>query len=200
MHIQDIWEAICEMLLHPHSWIRNRSVRLIALYFARVTEASRENHQSSVRSYFLMSPSRLFLIATSLCCQLKMPLIDDADSNLMTQNIVFAICGVHSLMGQIACIDAPTFWSTLEQHEKDRFLKAFDLLDSRKGRSFFMPSSPTSSVYEDSNQPNVDNTQYVLVSLLLRKMGKIALQMDAIQVGVQNLSVYAFFNLGQCAH
>ncbi|XP_061369187.1 uncharacterized protein LOC133312060 isoform X1 [Gastrolobium bilobum] len=182
--LEDIWEAICEMLLHPHSWIRNRSVRLVELYFSHVTDASRENHNSSLRSYFIMSPSRLFLIATSLCCQLKMPLVDDADSNLMTQNIVFAICGVHSLMGHIACIDPPAFWSTLEQHEKDRFLKAFDLLDSRKGRNMFMSPSLTPSVYEDNNQLNVYNTQYVLVSLLLRKMGKIALQMDAIQMGI----------------
>ncbi|RDY00034.1 Small subunit processome component 20-like protein, partial [Mucuna pruriens] len=183
-YLEDIWEAICEMLLHPHSWIRNRSVRLIALYFAHVTDVSRENHGSSLSSYFIMSPSRLFLIATSLCCQLKMPHIDDADSSLMTQNIIFAICGVHSLMGQNACIDPPAFWSTLEQLEKDRFFKAFDLLDSRKGRSMFMSSSISSSIYEDNNQLNVDNAQHVLVSLLLRKMGKIALQMDAIQMGI----------------
>nr|KYP57020.1 U3 small nucleolar RNA-associated protein 20 [Cajanus cajan] len=182
--LEDIWEAVCEMLLHPHSWIRNKSVRLIALYFAHVTDVSRENHESSLRSYFIMSPSRLYLIATSLCCQLKMPLIDDADSNVMTQNIIFAICGVHSLMGQNACIDPPAFWSTLEQQEKDRFLKAFDLLDSRKGRSIFMSSSIMSSIYEDNNQLNVDNAQHVLVSLLLRKMGKIALQMDAIQMRI----------------
>lgn len=169
-------------MLHPHSWIRNRSVRLIALYFANVTDVSRENHQSSFSSYFLMNPSRLFLIATSLCCQLKMPLID-VDVNVMTQNIVFAICGVHSLMGQIGCIDPPAFWSTLEQHEKERFLKAFDLIDSRKGRSMFMSSSLTTSVYEDNSQLNVDNTRYRLVFLLLRKMGKIVLQTDDIQVG-----------------
>ncbi|KAL2955225.1 hypothetical protein AAZX31_18G015600 [Glycine max] len=180
---QDIWEAISEMLLHPHSWIRNRSVRLVALYFARATDVSRETNGSSLRSYFIMSPSRLFLIATSLCCQLKMPFINDADSSLMTQNIVFAICGVHSLMGQNACIDPPAFWSTLEQQEKDRFLKAFDLLDSSKGRSMFMSSS-FSSIYEDNNQLNVDNAQRALVSLLLRKMGKIALQMDVIQMGI----------------
>ncbi|KAJ1406610.1 hypothetical protein SESBI_24968 [Sesbania bispinosa] len=109
-----------------------------------------------------------------------MPLMDDADSNLMTQNIVFAICGI---MGQIACIDPSAFWSTLEQHEKDWFLKAFDLIDSRKGRSMFM-SSLTSSVYEDNTQLNVDNTRHILVSILLRKMGKIALKMDAIQMGI----------------
>ncbi|KAL2332603.1 hypothetical protein Fmac_013816 [Flemingia macrophylla] len=182
--LEDIWEAICEMLLHPHSWIRNKSVCLIALYFAHVTDVNRENHGSSLRSYFIMSPSRLFLIATSLFCQLKMPLIDDAESSVMTQNIIFSICGVHSLMRQNACIDPPSFWSTLEQQEKDRFLKAFDLLDSRKGRCIFMSSSITSSMYEDNNQLNVDNAQHVLVSLLLRKMGKIALQMDAIQMEI----------------
>lgn len=185
---QDIWEAICEMLLHPHSWIRSISVRLIALYFSHVTDASRENHGTSLRSYFIMSPSRLFLIATSLCCHLKMPVINDSDSSLMTQIIIFAICGVHSLMGQSACIDPPAFWSTLSQQEKDRFLKAFDLLDSRKGRSMFMSSS-TASIFEHSNQLNVDNAQRALVTLLLRKMGKIALQMDAIQVGTQALCI-----------
>ncbi|XP_027937625.1 small subunit processome component 20 homolog isoform X2 [Vigna unguiculata] len=182
-YLEDIWEAICEMLLHPHSWIRSISVRLIALYFSHVTDASRENHGTSLRSYFIMSPSRLFLIATSLCCHLKMPVINDSDSSLMTQIIIFAICGVHSLMGQSACIDPPAFWSTLSQQEKDRFLKAFDLLDSRKGRSMFMSSS-TASIFEHSNQLNVDNAQRALVTLLLRKMGKIALQMDAIQMGI----------------
>ncbi|KOM39691.1 hypothetical protein LR48_Vigan03g307300 [Vigna angularis] len=182
-YLEDIWEAICEMLLHPHSRVRNISVRLIALYFAHVTDASRENHGTSLRSYFIMSPSRLFLIATSLCCQLKMPLINDSDSSLMTQIFIFAICGVHSLMGQSACIDPPAFWSTLSQQEKDQFLKAFNLLDSRKGRSMFMSSS-TASIYEHSNQLNVDNAQRALVSLLLKKMGKIALQMDAIQSGI----------------
>ncbi|KAE9587003.1 hypothetical protein Lalb_Chr23g0269101 [Lupinus albus] len=178
---EDMWDAICKMLLHPHTFVRDRSVRLISLYFELVTNASRENDQSSLRSYFLMCPSRLFLIATSLCCQLKMPLID---SSLITQNIVFAICGVHSLMGKIACTDPPAFWSTLEQQEKDQFLKAFDLLGSRKGRSIFISSSFISSKYEEDDQQIDHNTQTVLVSLLLKKMGKIALQVDATQMGV----------------
>ena len=182
------------MLLYPHSWLRNKSVRLIALYFAHVVNS--ENDQSSLSSYFMMTPSRLYLIATSLCCQLKMPLIDDADSNLMTQNIVFAICRMHSLMRQTACIGPPAFWFTLEQHEKDRFLKAFDLINARKERSMFVSSSLTSSssssssVCEDNSQLNVNNTQYTLVSLLLKKMGKIALQADAIQVGARSLGIY----------
>lgn len=170
------------MLLHPHSWIRSRSVHLIAQYFAHIMDSSKENHQKPLGNYFLMSPSRLFYIAASLCCQLKTPLMDDSDSNLMNQCIVFAICGVHSVMGQTSCVDPPAFWFTLEQHERDQLLKAFGLLDSRKGRSMFLSLT---SIHEPNNQQNANNIRHVLVSLLLRKMGKIALQMEAYQVCMQ---------------
>ncbi|KAI4344960.1 hypothetical protein L6164_012132 [Bauhinia variegata] len=178
--LEDIWETICEMLLYPHSWVRSRSGRLIAIYFAHIRDASRENHLDPLGNYFLMSPSRLFFIAASLCCQLKNQLID-IDSNLMTQNIVFAICGIHSLMQQVVGVDPTAFWSALEQHKKDHFLKALDLLDSKKGRNVL---SFLTSVHEQNNCQNADNFQYMFVSLLLRKMGKIALQMDAIQMGI----------------
>ncbi|GMP51256.1 hypothetical protein CsSME_00017551 [Camellia sinensis var. sinensis] len=79
--LEDIWEMISELLLHPHMWLRDVSNRLVALYFASVTEANRENHEKSLETVFLMRPSRLFLIAVSLCCQLKAPLIDSTASN-----------------------------------------------------------------------------------------------------------------------
>ncbi|CAL5389880.1 unnamed protein product [Camellia sinensis] len=72
--LEDIWEMISELLLHPHMWLRDVSNRLVALYFASVTEANRENHEKSLETVFLMRPSRLFLIAVSLCCQLKLKL------------------------------------------------------------------------------------------------------------------------------
>jgi U3 small nucleolar RNA-associated protein 20 len=181
------------MLLHPHSWLRNISVRLIALYFKCVKDVNKENHQSSLSNYFLMNPSRLYLIAISICCQLKRSLIDEAGSSLMTQNIVFAILGFHSLMGQTACIDPPAFWSTLEQHEKNRFLKALTLINARKrARMFESSSSLNSCASEDSNQLTDRTTQYRLVSLLLRAMGKIALETDVIQVGTQSHCIYVF--------
>ncbi|XP_054807809.1 U3 small nucleolar RNA-associated protein 20 isoform X1 [Prosopis cineraria] len=179
--LEVIWDAICQMLLHPHSWIRNRSVHLIAQYFTHVVDACKE-HQKSLANYYLMSPSNLFHVAASLCCQLKTPPMDDTDANLMNQSIVFAICGVHSVMGLISPVDPAAFWSALEQHEKDRFLKAFDLLDSRKGRNLFLLH--TSSVHEQNNQQSADNLQHVLVSVLLRKMGKIAFQMETYRMGI----------------
>jgi U3 small nucleolar RNA-associated protein 20 len=124
---------------------------------------------------------------------LKRSLIDEAGSSLMTQNIVFAILGFHSLMGQTACIDPPAFWSTLEQHEKNRFLKALTLINARKrARMFESSSSLNSCASEDNNQLTDRTTQYRLVSLLLRAMGKIALETDVIQVGTQSHCIHVF--------
>jgi U3 small nucleolar RNA-associated protein 20 len=124
---------------------------------------------------------------------LKRSLIDEAGSSLMTQNIVFAILGFHSLMGQTAYIDPPAFWSTLEQHEKNRFLKALTLINARKrARMFESSSSLNSCASEDNNQLTDRTTQYRLVSLLLRAMGKIALETDVIQVSTQSHCIHVF--------
>ena len=171
-----MWETISELLLNPHMWLRDVLNRLVALYFASVTEANKENHEKPLETFFLMRPSRLFLIAVSLCCHLKAPLIDNAASTLITQNLAFAICGVHSLLGQSKGVDAHSIWSTLEQHEQGRFLKAFQLLDSGKGKSMF--ASLTSG---DNNQNDEENgDQSLLVYFLLKIMGKIALQTEAV--------------------
>ncbi|XP_028111791.1 small subunit processome component 20 homolog [Camellia sinensis] len=131
--LEDIWEMISELLLHPHMWLRDVSNRLVALYFASVTEANRENHEKSLETVFLMRPSRLFLIAASLCCQLKAPLIDNTASTIVTQNLSFTICGIHSLLVPKKWIDGQSFGYTLEHDEEGCFLKAFQKLDSRKG-------------------------------------------------------------------
>jgi U3 small nucleolar RNA-associated protein 20 len=172
-------------------WLRHISNRLIALYFANVIDASRENQEKSLGTYFLMKPSRLLIIAVSLCCQLKMQLNDDAASNLITQNLVFTICGVHSLMGQMEYIDSPKFWSSLEEQEQGRFLKAFELLDSRKGRSMFL--SFTSGDQKDHDHSK--DIRYLTISYLLKRMGKIALQMEAIQVCFLDVVEYDLLGL-----
>ncbi|KAK9281533.1 hypothetical protein L1049_004436 [Liquidambar formosana] len=180
--VEDIWEAICEFLLHPHVWLRNISSRLVALYFSMVTESIRGNQEKLLVTFFLMRPSRIFTIAVSLCYQLKTQVADDAASNLITENLVFAVCGVHSLMGQKECVDPDMFWSGLEQHEQGRFLKAFQLLDSGKGKTMFV--ALTSGRYNQNNQENCEDLRYFLVSNLLKRMGKVALQMEAIQMKI----------------
>ncbi|ONI16067.1 hypothetical protein PRUPE_3G077100 [Prunus persica] len=180
--LEDIWEAICELLLHPHMWLRCISSRLVAFYFAAVTEACSKNHEKLCGAYYLIRPSRLFMIAVYLCCQMKTQLVDDTASNLITQNLVSTICGVHSLVGQTECADPTQFWSTLEEHEQGCFLKAFELLDARKGRIMFL--SLTSGICDKNNESPSKNIRYLLVSSLLKKMGKIALQMEAIQMKI----------------
>ncbi|CAL5362801.1 unnamed protein product [Camellia sinensis] len=48
--LEDIWEMISELLLHPHMWLCDVLNRLVALYFASVTEANRENHEKSLET------------------------------------------------------------------------------------------------------------------------------------------------------
>lgn len=175
---QDIWEMISHLLLHPHMWIRSISNRLIASYFTTVIENSRRNSERSPGTYSLMKPSRLFLIATSFCCQLKSELTDK-DADLIVQNLVFSICGLHSVIGKVENANSCPFWSTLEQPEQRLFLQAFQLLDSGKGRSMLLPRM--TGVF-DQNDACPEAICHLLVSNLLKQMGKVALQTDTIQV------------------
>ena len=164
---------ICEFLLHPHLWLRNISSCLVTLYFTHVTESCRE-------ACFLMRPTRLFHIAASLCYQLKTQPPDDAASTLITHNLVFTICHLHSLLRQIEYVDFPKFWSQLEDKEQGCFLKAFHMLDSRKGRGTlaYLTSDLGVPHSEQKNKPQ----QYFIVSYLLKRMGRISLAMETIQV------------------
>ncbi|KAI3979780.1 hypothetical protein MKX01_013875 [Papaver californicum] len=208
---EDTWEAICELLLYPHMWIRNVSNRLIASYFASASE--REKSQKlEVGSFLIMKPSRLFAVAVSLCCQLKAPLIDDKEAKVLTQILVSAISGVHKLAGQSESLHLQEFWSTLELNEQSHFLKAFHLLGSRKGRmllglltsdvvdsvdqvddatgSVERADDATDSVEQaDAAMHSVEQVdgnrlQSMLVSPLLKKIGKVALQMDDMQTKI----------------
>ncbi|KDO50652.1 hypothetical protein CISIN_1g042789mg [Citrus sinensis] len=176
--LENLWEAICELLLHPHTWLRNISNRLIAMYFAAVTEARREDGEKSFGDFFLIKPSRVFMIAVSLCCQLEtQDSFEDAFSNHITENLVSAICNMHSFRGYMECADFQNFWSNLGQHEQGLFLRAFQLLDLRKGRGLFL--SIISGAGDQNDCLASGDFQYLLVSNLLKKMGKIALQKDA---------------------
>ncbi|XP_048334306.2 uncharacterized protein LOC107422300 isoform X3 [Ziziphus jujuba] len=180
--LEDLWEAICELLLHPHMWLRNISSRLVALYFATVTETSKKNHEKSIQTHFLMRPSRLFKIAVSLCCQLKTKLDDDTARDLITENLAFAICGVHSLMGLLEHGKPQKFWATLEPLEQGCFLKSLELLETKKGQSMFL--SLTSGVSDKNDEGHPMDIRFLLVSNLLKKMGKIVLQKEDVQMKI----------------
>ncbi|TYJ14812.1 hypothetical protein E1A91_A10G142700v1 [Gossypium mustelinum] len=200
--LEVIWEMICELLLHPHAWLRNVSNRLLSLYFTCANESKRGSVVKSNGSLFLMKPSRLFMIAASLCCQLKGPIDDDEAavkdvklgakkkneknhnhrSGLITKNLVFSICCLNSLMKEWAGVNRREFWSTFEQHEQERFLKAFRLLNSRKATGMLL--SITGATDDQNDADHSEDLQYLLLSNLLKELGKLALQMEAIQMRI----------------
>jgi U3 small nucleolar RNA-associated protein 20 len=183
--VEDIWEMICEFLLHPHTWLRNISNRLISVYFTLISEykKTQQKHNKSLTDFYLMKPSRLFLIAVSLSCQLKSPSLSNESAHvLITNNLVFSICELHSILGKEEYANPNEFWSTLNDDCQSQFLKGFHILDSRKGRNIF-----ASLVGQNNEQQN----RYLLVSYLLKKMGKTVLQMEATQMKI----VFSVFKL-----
>ncbi|KAL8239479.1 hypothetical protein R6Q59_016046 [Mikania micrantha] len=171
--LEDMWELISEFLLHPHIWLQNISSRLIALYFKQLTPACKWN-----RSIFLMKPSQLFFLAASFCYQLKTSVTDELVDGILRENIIFAILHLHSMLGQKS--ESQVFWSTLEQKDEEIFLRAFVILDSRKGRSMF--ASLASELNSCIDVENCENYRHLLISSLIKTMGKIALDMNEDQM------------------
>ncbi|KAF7137983.1 hypothetical protein RHSIM_Rhsim07G0171500 [Rhododendron simsii] len=99
----------------------------------------------------------------------KPPLIDDAASTLITRNLTFTTCALHSLFVPNELVGGNSIWSTLEHHEHSRFLEAFQLLDSLKGRSMF--ASRTFGFDNQSVEEKGDRRS-LLVYYLLKRMGK----------------------------
>ncbi|KAL3835007.1 hypothetical protein ACJIZ3_009743 [Penstemon smallii] len=176
--LEDIWETICEFLLHPHLWLRNISNRILSLYYVAVTNPSTEIQEVSSEAFFLMKPSRLFFAAVSFCCQLKVPLIDNAVGTLIMQNLVFTICGLHSFFRNTQSMSASEFWSNLEETEQELFLRAFSVLDPRKGRRILSSFTSESSVQQHNEH------EHPFISYLLQRMGKISFQMEATQMKI----------------
>ncbi|XP_073005480.1 uncharacterized protein [Typha latifolia] len=188
-NIEDVWVLICKLLRHPHIWLRNISSRLVALYFTGVSEARRsDNEKLRIDSFSLVDPSRLFVIAVSFMNQLKRDLSDDAANNLIVQNLVFSVCGLHSFCKQRQISALDQFWSTLSSAEQGCYIESFELLGSRKAKNKFLLSTTSRSVSSvQKDQPNYDTSedlQSLLVAPLLKRMGKIAMDMEDVQMKI----------------
>lgn len=173
--LEDIWEMICELLLHPHMWLRDVTSRLLALYFASATKANNANVKK-LPVLPLTKPSTLFLISVSLCCQVKKFLTDTTVSGVITRNLAFTILTLHSMLVETKGVDIKDFRMGLENEEKVGLLKALDLLGSGNGISMFasLISAEDNSMLKQSS----------FVSFLLKRMGKIAIQMEAVQMAI----------------
>lgn len=120
------------------------------------------------------------MIAISFCCQLKTKLDDDSVNNLIMRNLVFAVSGLSSVMGQLEHAEVHKFWSALEKQEQGCFMKALQLLESKTGQN--MLRSLTSGKSEEKHEGHSKNIRNLLVSSLLKQMGKIAFQGEDVQV------------------
>ncbi|XP_071696721.1 uncharacterized protein [Rutidosis leptorrhynchoides] len=176
--LEDMWELICEFLLHPHIWLRNISSRVFTLYFKALNSAHNQNDDKWFGDHFLMRPSRLFLLAVAFCSQLKTSLTDEAANQCLMKNVKFAISKLHLMLGQQR--ESQIFWSTLKPKDEEMFLRAFVILDSSKGRNMF--ASLASGLNSHCDLENCESYRYLLISSLLKKMGKIALDMEEVQM------------------
>ncbi|CAN8326706.1 unnamed protein product [Cochlearia groenlandica] len=191
--LEDIWKMVFKFLLHPHSWLRDISCRLLYNYFEALAGRKRAGSQTLIADSLLQNPSSLFMVAVSLCFQLKeQPTIGSVNADLLTANIVFAVFSLHSLLGQSDQATKSGFWSSLGDDDQVLFLKAFEVLDSGKGRSTFL--ALTSGRRAENGEDDSNDVRNVLVGSLLKRMGKLALDMESVQMRIV-FNVYKAFAL-----
>ncbi|KAM3330839.1 hypothetical protein ACQJBY_027135 [Aegilops geniculata] len=169
-----IWMTICKLLIHPHSKLRNYSSALVFKYFASVEQ--RKRAKLDVTSSFLVQPSRLFLIATAFLKQLRMELSDTAENKKIVYNLAYSICNLHVLVKQTT--SSHQFWSSLGSCDHGAFLEAFELLGSRKAKNTFLLCTASCTDVDGSGLDSSEELASFFVSSLLKKMGKIAMQME----------------------
>lgn len=174
-----------KFLLHPHAWLRTISCRLLNHYFKALAGRKSAASQTLITDSLLENPSSLFMVAVSLCFQLKeQPTTGNVDVDLLTENIVFALSSLHYLIGQFDQTTNNGFWSSLGNDEQVVFLKAFEVLDSGKGRSTFLALTSAKRT-EDGEEAYGNDVRNVLIGSLLKRMGKLALDMEeSVQVCV----------------
>lgn len=120
---------------------------------------------------YVTTPSSLFKIASSLCYQLKVK-VEDSASGPIIHNLIFALHEVHTSLGQLDDGQAGVL-----------LLEAAKLLDSGKGKERLILSL-TSDGLEKNDDGHSKDVRDRLIPYLIKKMGKIAIQMEFVQVCV----------------
>ncbi|KAL9251872.1 Small subunit processome component 20-like protein [Drosera capensis] len=188
--LEDLWEAIAELLMHRHCWVCTISSRLVALYFSQLSVQGKP-----LGATYLTKPSKLFMLAVSHCCQLRSNISAEAGiaekvtSDVMQSNLVFTIYSIHASAEKAESRDPHTFWSTLTPQEQNSIFKACHLLNGRKGRELI--NLFTMGIKNQADQANNHDPFNLLLASLLESMGKIALEM----VGIQTKTVLHSFKL-----
>uniref|UniRef100_A0A0D3DH41 Uncharacterized protein n=1 Tax=Brassica oleracea var. oleracea TaxID=109376 RepID=A0A0D3DH41_BRAOL len=191
--LEDVWKMVFKFLLHPHAWLRSKSCRLLNYYFKALARRKRAESQIVVSDSLLENPSSLFSVAVSLCSQLKeLPTTGDDIEDLLIENIVFAVSSLHSLIGHSVQATDDGFWSSLGEDEQVVFLKAFEVLDSGKGRSTFLSLTSGKRTDNGEEEDAASGVRNVLIGSLLKRLGKVALDTESVQMKIV-FNVYKAF-------
>ncbi|EEC70970.1 hypothetical protein OsI_02594 [Oryza sativa Indica Group] len=100
----------------------------------------------------------------------------DGKSSLLIQPSMLFLIAV-SLMKQLRA----EFWSSLSSSDHSAFLEGFELFGSTKAKNAFLLCTSASTDVNGSNLDGGEELTSLLVSSLLKRMGKIAMQMQDTQ-------------------
>ena len=175
LNLQEIWILVCKLLIHPHLMLRSISGSVVASYFATVEKRKREQKLVAI-SWLLVQPSRLFIIAVSFLKQLRTELSDTAANNLIVQNLAYSVCNLHTSIRQST--STHQFWSSISSSDHGAFLEGFELLGSTKVKNMFLLCTTTYSYVSRSSLDINKEPTSLLVSSILKKMERIAMQMQ----------------------
>lgn len=186
--MQEIWDLICSLLVHPHMWLRNACGRLIATYFsvsASEINTGNQTNISSGKTAMLLQPSILLLLAAYFCHQLDTDLLDEGTSDVVVKNLIYATCALYSFVKSRQETDLSDFFFTLDASNQSRILKAFSLLGSKACREVctYLVSRQCGDV--SNFEVNEDFNQDLKISLLepiFKKLGKVSLKVRDVQV------------------
>ncbi|KAJ3672155.1 hypothetical protein LUZ60_006876 [Juncus effusus] len=189
--MNDIWILVTKFLVHPYTKLREISTRLISSYFASVptikkeenTKNKNKNKKSDNQSFILQNPSRLFIISISLINQLKTELERETETNnLILQNISFLLCELHLFSRERK---SGHFWTDLGSTEQSCFIEGFKLLGSRKAESnFFLNVTSMVERETEAQKEEEKDLRYLLVLPLIKRMAKISMQKDDLQMEI----------------
>ncbi|WVZ69932.1 hypothetical protein U9M48_018646 [Paspalum notatum var. saurae] len=92
------------------------------------------------------------------------------------ENLAYSVCNLHMFIRQSS--STHQFWSSISSYDHGAFLEGFELLGSTKAKNMFLLCTSTSS--DDSSEEPTS----LLVSSILKRMGKIAMQMQDAQTKI----------------
>ena len=111
---------------------------------------------------------------------------DTAENKKIVHNLAYSICNLHVLVKQTT--SSHQFWSSLGSCDHGAFLEGFELLGSRKAKNTFLLCTASCTDVDGSGLDSSEDLASFFVSSLLKKMEKIAMQMEDAHVSTVSSS------------